>query len=98
MIAFLSAEQLGALGLDECTPTHRVRNQLRVNHVSRDTAPADPRLRTDLKNLVARLQRVRARGGAFAQVEMSPHVEESARSLKMVGSEMITLPADRRGS
>lgn len=98
MIAFLSARELGAARSLECTPVSRVRDQLRMMHGTREPKYADPRLRTDLKTLLARLGRVRARGGAFQGVEISEHAEESVKSLKMVGNEMLVLYPERRGA
>ena len=41
---------------------------------------------------------LRGRGGAFSKVELGPAVTEAAKSLKMVGTEMLGLYPERRGA
>ena len=97
MIAFLSTDELGPVSERECSPVARVRDQLKRSHGRRDNVN-DPRLRTDVKTLMARLRKIRSRGGAFASVGFSEHVASTVESLKMVGSEMLVLQPERRGA
>ena len=74
MISLLSIQDVRGHGLPG-TPVSRIRERLRRGTLATDAA-TDASLGRDLDRLAARLERVRARGGAFAQVQFSPDLEE----------------------
>ena len=48
--------------------------------------------------MMARLRRLQRKGEPFAGVEISPHLQEAIKSIKMVGNEMIELQPERKGA
>ncbi len=74
MISLLSIQDVRGHGLPG-TPVSRVRERLRRGALAAD-ARTDTALGRDLDRLASRLERLRARGGAFAQIELSPDLQE----------------------
>ena len=77
MISLLSIQDVRGHGLPG-TPVSRVRERLRRG-VSATEGATDTALGRDLGRLAARLERVRARGGACAQVRLAPELEQLLR-------------------
>ena len=95
MVSFLSGDSLsrGTTG----TPVSRVRNHLKIGHGRREGAHGGE-ARRDLRTLLARLSRVRGRGGPFLEVELGPEVASVTRAYQVVGNEMLVLVPERRGA
>ena len=78
MISLLSIQDVRGHGLPG-TPVSRIRERLRRGVVSTELS-TDSALSRDLSRLAQRLERVRARGGAFAEVRLSPDLEALLKS------------------
>jgi len=74
MISLLSIQDVRGHGLPG-TPVSRVRERLRRRALAADVR-TDTALGRDLDRLASRLARLRARGGAFAQIELSPELQQ----------------------
>ena len=48
--------------------------------------------------MMARLRRLQKRGGDFAKVDMSSHLKDAIKAIKMVGNEMIVLQPEGQGT
>ena len=83
---------------NKSTPVSRVRGHLRTVPGKPDSAARDGQLVKDLRQLMARLGRLRHRGTAFQGVELSPYLSDALPAMKMVGSELIVLHPERRGA
>ena len=95
MISFLSVDS----PLRDMTgsPVSRVRVHLKIGHGKREGAhQREPR--RDFRTLLARLSRVRRRGGSFLDVELGPELAAVTRAYQVVGNEMLMLVPERRGA
>ena len=96
MIAFLSDDRERYPGAEQ-TQISRVRNHLRMIPRRRENA-ANWQLVSDLCSMMARLRRLQKRGGDFAKVDMSSHLKDAIKAIKMVGNEMIVLQPEGQGT
>ena len=85
-------------GKADSSPVARVRSQLqKLVPGDQASAPQEWPLISDLRALMGRLRKVQGRGGGLGGVELSPHLNDAARALKLVGNEMLVLVPDRKG-
>ncbi len=94
MISLLSIQDVRGQGLPG-TPVSRIRERLRRGALATE-AVTDSALGRDLDRLAARLERVRARGGAFAQIQFSPVVEELLQNRPSRGERASLRPERKR--
>ena len=58
----------------------------------------DWQLVSDLCSMMARLRRLQKRGSSYTKVELSPHLRDAIKAIKMVGNELIVLQPERKGA
>ncbi|MEM7166338.1 MAG: hypothetical protein AAF581_12795 [Planctomycetota bacterium] len=87
-----------AMRRTESSPVARVSSQLQKPVPGEQgNVPGEWPLISDLRALMGRLRRVQGLGGRLGGVELSPQMRDAARSLKLVGNEMLVLAPDRKG-
>ncbi len=96
MIGLLHAERREQGWQEGFVP--RLRHHMRMLPGKQDPLKVDGRIRADLRHLLARLRRIRARGGDYQEVQISPHVHEVIKTLKIVGNELLVLLPKRKGA
>jgi|GEM_PF-906572 hypothetical protein len=93
MISLLSIQDVRGHGLPG-TPVSRVRERLRRGSVAEGRV--DTALARDLDRLSHRLEKLRARGGAFAQVRLAPELEALVDSTRPTPREVRPRHAERK--
>ena len=94
MISLLSIQDVRGHGLPG-TPVSRIRERLRRGTVATEVG-VDTTLGRDLDRLSARLEKVRARGGAFAEIRLSPELEALMRDRPSRGTGRRRFPERKR--